>query len=172
MLISFSTSFLVAFIRQFPVNYSCNIIVPSLVLLLCQLFTFTYNMRYCFSFLVTHSKKVVIGLFYLSCVSHSLFELPVLVWHTTWLPFQLSSKLYFASSIFLFHLLFLAFLLKTHSFLQGWKPPFSEGTPLSGYPFFWSKFKKLPPSFWEPCKLVDGNCKKHFKMKVLRFVLY
>ena len=57
MLISFSTSFLVVFIRQFPMNYSCNIIVPSLILLLCQLFTFTCNMRYCFSFLVTHSKK-------------------------------------------------------------------------------------------------------------------
>ena len=29
----------------------CNIIVSSLVLHLCQLFTFTYNMRYCFTFL-------------------------------------------------------------------------------------------------------------------------
>ena len=40
-----------------------------------------------------------------------------------------------------------------------------------GTPSFWSKFKKLPPSFWEPSKLVHVNCMKHFK-KVLRFVLY
>ena len=37
---------------------------------------------------------------------------------------------------------------------------------------FCNKFKKLPFSFWEPSKLVYVNCMKHFKMKVLRFVLY
>ena len=41
-----------------------------------------------------------------------------------------------------------------HSFFQGWNPPFlrepsSFWVPLS----FWCKFKKLPPSFWEPSKL-------------------
>ena len=36
---------------------------------------------------------------------------------------------------------------------------------------FWSKFKKLPPSFWEPSILVYVNCNKHFKMKVLCFAL-
>ena len=38
-------------------------------------------------------------------------------------------------------------------------------------PFFWSKFKKLPLSFWDPSKLAHANGKKHFKMKVLRFIL-
>ena len=41
MFIPFFTSFQVVFPTQFPMNYSCNIIVPSLVLLLCQLFTFS-----------------------------------------------------------------------------------------------------------------------------------
>ena len=36
--------------------------------------------------------------------------------------------------------------------------------------FFWSKLK-VTPSFWEPSKLVHVNCMKHFKMKVLHFVL-
>ena len=52
-------------------------------------------------------------------------------------------------------------------------PPFSEGTPPFWVPpSFWSKLKKLPPSFWQPSKLVHVNCKKHFKIKVLRFILY
>ena len=63
MFISFFTSFQVLFPTQFPMNYSCNIIVPSLVLLLCQLFTFAHNMRYCFTFLVTHSTKWWLGCF-------------------------------------------------------------------------------------------------------------
>ena len=46
-------------------------------------------------------------------------------------------------------------------------PPFFLGT-LS----FWSKFKKLPPSFWEPPKLVHANCTKHFKIKELHIALY
>ena len=51
--------------------------------------------------------------------------------------------------------------------------PFSKGTPPFWVPpIFWSKFKKLPPSFWEPSKLVHVNCKKNFKMKVLHLVLY
>ena len=49
------------------------------------------------------SPKLVIGLFSLSCA------------YTTWLLFQFSSQ--FFLSMFLFHLLFLAFLLQTvHSF--------------------------------------------------------
>ena len=60
-----------------------------------------------------------------------------------------------------------------HSFLQGWNPPFlRELPPFRVPPSFWSKYKKFSPSFWEPSKLVHVNCKKHFKMKVLRFILY
>ena len=51
MFIPFFTSFQVVFPTPFPMNYSFNITVPSLVLLLCQLFTFAHNMRYCFTFL-------------------------------------------------------------------------------------------------------------------------
>ena len=59
------------------------------------------------------------------------------------------------------------------SFFQGWNPSFSEGTPpFWVHPFFWSKFKKLPPSFWQPSKSVQVNCKKHLKMKVLCFIPY
>ena len=47
--------FQVVFPILFPMNYSCNIIMLCLVLLLYQLFTFAHNMRYCFTFLVTHS---------------------------------------------------------------------------------------------------------------------
>ena len=69
-----------------------------------------YNILFHFS---CHTfYKVVIGLFYLSRVSYSLFELLVLGQHTTWLMFQLSSQLFSASAMFLFHLLFLAFLLQ------------------------------------------------------------
>ena len=57
MFIPLFTSFQLAFPTQFPMNYSCNIIMPSLVLLLCQLFAFAHNMRYCFTILVTHSTK-------------------------------------------------------------------------------------------------------------------
>ena len=57
MFILFFTSLQVVFSTQFPMNYTCNIIVPSLVLLLCQLFTFAHNMRHCFIFLVTHSTR-------------------------------------------------------------------------------------------------------------------
>ena len=39
-------------------------------------------------------------------------------------------------------------------------------------PSFRRKFKKSPPSFWQPSKLVHVNCKKHFKIKVLHFILY
>ena len=54
-------------------------------------------------------------------------------------------------------------------------PPFSEGALPPAFwvpPSFWSQFKKLPLSFWDPSKLVHANYKKHFKMKVLRFELY
>ena len=54
MFIPFFTSFQIVFPTQFPMNYSCNIIVPSLIFLLHQLFTFAHNMRYCFSFFLSH----------------------------------------------------------------------------------------------------------------------
>ena len=61
MFIPFFTSFQIVFPRQFPTNYFCNIIAPSLVLLLCQLFTFAHNMRYCYTFVVTHSTNLWFG---------------------------------------------------------------------------------------------------------------
>ena len=72
--------------------------------------------------------------------------------------------------------MFEMFVIQHSYFLPGLEPPpppFSEGTTPFWLPSsFWCKFKKLTPSFWEPSKLVHANCKKHFKMKVLCFVLY
>ena len=122
MFIPFFTSFQVVFPSKFPMNYSCNIIVSSLVLLLCQLFTFTHNMRYCFTFLVTHSTKSLLGcfiylVFHIVC-SNCLFLCGTQ--HGFRFNFQVSfSHVSFksASSMFLFHPLFLAFLLQTvHAF--------------------------------------------------------
>ena len=56
MFVPLFTSFQVVFPTQFPMNYSCRIML-SLVLCLCQLFTFAHNIKYCFTFLVTHSTK-------------------------------------------------------------------------------------------------------------------
>ena len=93
-------------------NYSWNIIVPS-----CTPFVGTFCIRSQYEILFHFSchtfYKVVIGLFYLSCVSHSLFELLVLAQHITWLLFQLSSLLFSVTPMFLIHLLFLAFFLQT-----------------------------------------------------------
>ena len=80
MLIPFLTLFQVVFPTQFPLNYFCNITVPSLVLLLCQLFTCAQNIIIISLFL---SHILQIGLSYLSCVSHSLLELLVLAQHIT-----------------------------------------------------------------------------------------
>ena len=45
------------------------------------------------------------------------------------------------------------------------------GTP--SLPFLREPPFSVPPlSFWEPSKLVHGNCMKNFKMKELHFVLY
>ena len=44
--------------------------------------------------------------------------------------------------------------------LWGNPPP-----PFLGTPSFWSKFKKLIPSFWEPSKLVHANCKNTLKRR-------
>ena len=54
---SMFTPFFNSFPTQFPMKYSCNIIMPSLVLLLSQRFAFAHNMRYCFTSLVTHSTE-------------------------------------------------------------------------------------------------------------------
>ena len=43
-------------------NYSCNI-MSSLVLVLCQLFPSCHNIRYRFTFRVTHSTKWLLGSF-------------------------------------------------------------------------------------------------------------
>ena len=65
------------------------------------------------------------------------------------------------------------------SFLQGWNSglALSDGPTTTHLPLFWVpssfriKIKTLFHSFWE-CKIVHVNCKKYFKIKVLRFVLY
>ena len=100
MFIPFFNLFQVVFPTQLTMNYSCSIIMPSLVLLLCQLFTFTHNMRYCFTFLGTHSTKSRIAC---SCTAYNMAS---------------SFKSAFAAiTLFLFHLLFVAFLLQTaHAF--------------------------------------------------------
>ena len=61
----FFASFQVVFLTQFPMNYPWNIIGASLVLLLCQRFT-QYEILFHFSCYTFY--KVVVGLFYLSCV--------------------------------------------------------------------------------------------------------
>ena len=63
MFLPFCTSLQVVFSKKFLINCSCNIIVPSFVLLLCQLLTFCHNMKYCFNFVVTHSTKTWLGCF-------------------------------------------------------------------------------------------------------------
>ena len=49
--------------------------------------------------------------------------------------------------------------MHTHSFLQGWNPPFSEGTPppLSEYPLFLKQIKKVAPFFLTTIQ--TGACK-------------
>ena len=70
MLIPFLTLFQVVFPTQFPLNYFCNITVPSLVLLLCQLFTCAQNIIYYFTFLVTHSTERWLG-----CLIYLVFHI-------------------------------------------------------------------------------------------------
>ena len=84
MFIPFFISLQVLFLAQFPMNYSCNIIVPCLVLLVCQLFMFVHNNDILFRFSCHTFYKEVIGPFYLSCVSYSLFELPTLSGKKNW----------------------------------------------------------------------------------------
>ena len=45
-------------------------------------------------------------------------------------------------------------------------PPFMREPPFLGTFLFLKQVKKLPPSFWQPSKLVHVNCIKHFKMNV------
>ena len=112
MFIPFFTLYQVVFPTQFPMNYSWNIIVPS-----CTPVVGTFCIRSQYEILFHFSchtfYKVVIVLFYQYCVLHSLLKLLVLVQHKTWLLFQLSSELFSASTMFPFHLLFLALLLET-----------------------------------------------------------
>ena len=99
-----SYHFLLLFLQHYRA-ISCILFVP----------TFHIHSQYeiLFNFSCHTFYKVVIGLFYLSCVSHGLIELLVIGQHTTWLLFQLSGQLFSATTMFLFHLLFLAFLLQT-----------------------------------------------------------
>ena len=95
-----------AFLQHYCV-FSCTPFVP----------TFHIHSQYEISFHFScHTFYKV--LFYLSCVSHSLFELLVIAQHTR-LLFQLSSHLFSAGNMFLFHLFFLAFLLQTvHAYVH------------------------------------------------------
>ena len=79
--------------------------------------------------------KVVIGLFYQSCVSHSLLKLLVFRQHTTWF-FSLSSELFSAITMFLSHLFFLALLLQTiHTFFSSTVPFFPSSICLNSFLF-------------------------------------
>ena len=116
---TFWSIFIPFFILLFRLYFLHNLQLTILATLFCLLlYAFCANFPYNFQcqilfYLSCHTfYEVVIRLFYLSCVSYSLFELPVLVHHTIWLPFQLSSQLFSASRMFLFHLLFLEFLLQ------------------------------------------------------------
>ena len=117
-------------------NYSFNIVVPSLVLVLCQLFTFAHNMRYCFTFLVTHSTIWLLGCFnylvfhivrsnclLLSCTQHGFYfnfqvsfsyPLPCFFFICSFWHFSYKLTIhYFVFSYFLFfpHLTLFEFLL-------------------------------------------------------------
>ena len=110
-----SYHFSLLFRLYFPHNFQWTILATLLRLLLYSFCANCSHSQYeiLFHFSCHTFYKVVIGLFYLSCVSHSLFELLVTGHHTTWLMFQLSGQLFSATTMFLFHLLFLAFLLQT-----------------------------------------------------------
>ena len=120
MFLPFFTSLQVAFPTKFLMNYACNIIVPSLVLLLCYLFTFAHNMKYCFNFPVTHSTKRWLG-FFIYLVFH-IVSSNCLSMRSTQHGFRFNFQVTLftdtsAISMFLFHLLILAFILQTfHTF--------------------------------------------------------
>ena len=96
------------FLQHYHV-FSCTPFVPTFYI------RSQYEILFHFSFLTFY--KVVIGLFYLCCLSHNMFKFPVLARPTTWLPFQLSNQLFSVSSMFHFHPLILAFLLQNvHTF--------------------------------------------------------
>ena len=60
-----------------------------------------------------------------------------------------------------------------HIFLYGRNAPFSEGNPpFLGTPLLSETNLKATPLFLRAIQLVHVNCMKHFKMTVLRFVLY
>ena len=115
-----SYHFSLLFRLHFPYHFQWTILATLPCLLLysyCANFSHSLTIWDIASLFCHTFYKVLVGLFYQSCVLHSLFELPVLAQHTTWLPFQLSSQLFSASIMFLFHLLFSAFLLQTvHTF--------------------------------------------------------
>ena len=101
----------------FPHNFQLQLFLQHYCAFSCTPFvpTFHINSQYeiLFHFSCNTFYKVLIGLFYLSPVSHGLLELLFLEQHTTWLLFQLSSQLFRAITKFLFYLLLLAFLLQT-----------------------------------------------------------
>ena len=91
----------------------------------CFMPTFPILSQYQISFHFSRHTfyKVVIGLFYLSCVSYSLFKLPVVAQQTRWLLLHLSSQLSSASSMFLLHPFFTFFIvLSFPSSSSAWIP--------------------------------------------------
>ena len=140
MIIPVFTSFEIVFPTPFPITIHSTL--PCLLLYsYCANFSHSLTIWDIVSLFCHTFYKVVDGLFYLSCVSQSLFELPVLAQHTTLLPFQLSSQLFSASIMFLFHLLFPTFLLQTvHTFfcfsiVPSFPSSNSVWEPYSLYPF-------------------------------------
>ena len=94
---------------KFPVSLVCyQVPLLSLEWPCFFLYSFCANISHLLTiwdivfFFLPHILKVMIGLFYLSFVSHSLYELPALAHHITWLPFELSIRLFSVNSCFFF----------------------------------------------------------------------
>ena len=94
---------------KFPISLVCyQVPLLSLEWPCFFLYSFCANISHLLTiwdivfFFLPHILKVMIGLFYLSFVSHSLYELPALAHHITWLPFELSIRLFSVNSCFFF----------------------------------------------------------------------
>ena len=117
-----SYHFSLLFRLYFPHTFQWTIPATLLCLILysfCANFSHLLTMRYCFAVLVTHSANWWLELFYLSCVSHSLLELPVLAQHTIWLCFNFQVSFSQPVPCFFFICCFwdLSYKLSIHSFV-------------------------------------------------------
>ena len=117
---------------------------------------------------------------FLGCFAACVVEFEVLItlfdWSHGGRGFGESQR--YSQSLFLLHWKQLKrgqWYFRDHSFLQGWNPPLFWGNPppFSGYPPLSEANLKSCPLLSE----IHPNwcmqiCKKHFKMRVLRFLLY